>query len=343
MIRRPTPDPLRRCALLLLLVLLAGCGSRRTEGPLQLKFGHVGAPGSLAAALVDEYARRANQKLDRRAEVVVYGSSQLGSDEVLLKKLKLGTMDFSLPSTIMSSVVDLFGLFEMPYLIRDREHMRRIEQEVFWPMLAPRAEKKGYKVLAVWENGFRHITNNVRPISAPEDLEGVRLRTPRGRWRVKLFESFGASPAPMAMSEVFMALRTGVIDGQENPFAQIWGAKLQEVQRYLSLTRHVYTPSYVVTGAAHWKKLPPDVRTVLEQTARGMRGFVDRKARALEEELFEKLQAAGMEVNRADRESFLEASETIYAEFSRTVEGGAEALDAARKLADASEEAALRR
>src|SRR5688500_3035395 len=122
---------------------------------MELKFGHVGEPGSLFALSAEEFARRANEKLGDKAKVVVFGSSQLGSDEELLQKLRLGTADFALPSTVMSSVVPVFGMFEMPYLVKDREHMKRIEEAVVWTTLAPAAEEQGYKILAAWENGFR--------------------------------------------------------------------------------------------------------------------------------------------------------------------------------------------
>ncbi len=206
---------------------------------LELKYGHVGKPGSLFEISVNEFAARANERLAGKATVVTFVSSQLGKDKELLQKLKLGTITFSLPSTVMSTVVDEFGLFEMPYLVKSRSHMSRIENQIFWDKIAPAAEAKGYKILAVWENGFRHITNNLRPINLPADLEGIKLRTPKGAWRVKMFKSYGANPTPMSFSEVFTALQTGVIDGQENPFAQIWSAKFQEVQKYLSLTGHV--------------------------------------------------------------------------------------------------------
>ena len=235
---------------------------------IELKFGHVGAPGSLFQISVDEFAKKANEKLAGKAKVSTFGSSQLGKDKELMQKLKLGTVDFSLPSSVMSSVSDEFALFEMPYLVKDREHMGKIEDEIFWAKLAPAAEDKGYKILAVWENGFRHITNNDGPIDKPEDLKGLKLRTPKGAWRVKMFKSYGANPTPMSFSEVFTALQTGVIDGQENPFAQIYSAKFQEVQDYLSLTGHVYTPAYVVVGKEKWESLPEDVRQILEETAK---------------------------------------------------------------------------
>ncbi|HSH74907.1 MAG TPA: hypothetical protein VLA09_04470, partial [Longimicrobiales bacterium] len=119
--------------------------------PRELSFGHVGEPGSLFALSAEEFARRSNARLPEGWEVVTYGSSQLGGDELLLQKIKLGTVDFALPSTVMSSQIDEFGLFEMPYLVRDRAHMRAIEEAVVWPELAPLAEAEGYRILAVWE------------------------------------------------------------------------------------------------------------------------------------------------------------------------------------------------
>jgi tripartite ATP-independent transporter DctP family solute receptor len=302
-------------------------------GPLEIRFGHVGAPGSLFALSAEEFARVANERLGDRAQVVVFGSSQLGGDELLLQKLKLGTVELALPSSIMSSFVAEFGLFEMPYLVQDREHMRRIEQEIVWPELAPRAEAAGYEILAVWENGFRHVTNNVRPIVTPADLRGIKLRTPRGVWRVRMFQSFGANPTPMALSEVFVALQTGVMDGQENPFAQIHASRFQEVQDYLSLTGHVYTPAFVAAGTTRWSRLPEDVRAVLEQAARDTQAFVYETGARLDSELLDALREAGVQINEIDRASFLEASRDIYDEFGREVEGGRELAERARALA----------
>ncbi len=299
---------------------------------LELKYGHVGAPGSLFQVCVDEFAKRANAKLGDKATVTTFGSSQLGKDRELLRKLKLGTVTFSLPSTVMSSVVDEFGLFEMPYLVKDRDHMRKIRDEIFWSKLATAVEKKGYKVLGVWENGFRHITNNKQPINVPADLDGLKLRTPKGAWRVKMFKAYGANPTPMALSEVFVALQTGVIDGQENPFAQIYSQKFHEVQKYLSLTGHVYTPGYVLVGKDKYEKLPADVRKILEETAVEMQAFVYETAAKLETDLLAKMKGA-VEINEADKDAFIEASGAIYEEFGKSVPGGEELIKSAQALA----------
>ena len=329
-------DVRRRSALLsafAVLVAASGCAGEPGEPSLiELKFGHVGAPGSLFAVSAEEFARRANQRLSGRVEVNVFGSSQLGGDEVMLQKLKLGTLDLALPSTIMSSIVDSFGLFEMPYLVQDREHLKRIEDEIVWPTLVPEAEERGYRIIAVWENGFRHITNNVRPVVRPPDLAGIKIRTPRGIWRVKLFQAFGANPAPMALSEVFVALQTGVMDGQENPLAQIHASKFHEVQAYLSLTGHVYTPAYVTAGVS-WERLPEDVQTALREIALQTREFVHDVAARMDEDFLEELRTAGVRVNDADREAFVEVSGAIFEEFGNTVEGGEALVNRALDLA----------
>ena len=322
-------------ATLVLVALLAACAGERTQ--LDLRLGHVASPGSLTAISAEEFARRANQRLGDLGKITVFGSSQLGDDETLLIKLKLGTVDFSLPSTIMSSAVASFGLFEMPYLVRDREHMGRIEQELVWSRLAPDAAARGYELLAVWENGFRHITNDTRPIESPEDLRGIKLRTPRGRWRVRLFQTFGANPTPMSLSETFMALQTGVIDGQENPLSQIHSQKFHEVQRFLTLSSHVYTPAFLLAGRERWQSLPEPVRTVLSATAREVQAFVYEQAEDLEQSLLEDLRASGIAVNECDRETFLAAGQPIFEEFARDVPQGGDMVARALALASAEQ------
>ncbi len=303
---------------------------------MELRFGHVGKPGSLFELSAENFAACTNPKLGDKAEVQVFGSSQLGNDREMLQKLKLGQLTFSLPSTVMSSVTPEFGVFEMPYIIQSRDHMRKVRDEVVMKALQEAAKKKGYRILGVWENGFRHITNNVRPINTPEDLKGIKLRTPKGEWRVKMFKAYGANPTPMAFSEVFTALKTGVIDGQENPFAQIYSAKFQEVQKYLSLTGHVYTPAYVLVSDTQFAKLPENVQTVLSDCAKANSEWVYKKAAELEDDLLGKIKAAGVAVNEADKQAFIAASKPIYEEFSSTVEGGPELVKSVQDLAPKS-------
>jgi tripartite ATP-independent transporter DctP family solute receptor len=252
----------------------------------------------------------------------------------MLQKVKLGTLEISQPSTIMSTVLPEFGLFDLPYLVKDRAHMGCIAQEIIWPKLAPKLEEKGYKLVGVWENGFRQITNNVRAITTPEDLDGIKLRTPSGVWRVKMFQAYGANPTPLEFSELFVALQTGVVDGQENPYANIYAAKFNEVQKYLSETNHVYTPSFPVASLRRWESWPPEVQEAILQAGQETQVWTYETAEKLDTDLRQELIDAGMEFNEADRDAFVEASRPVYEQFAAEVEGGQELIDRALALAD---------
>ncbi len=312
-------------------LLVAGTAGAQS---LELNFGTVNDPGGMQYQSAVEWADRVNAALGDEAKVEVYGSSQLGSDQEMLQKLKLGTLDFSQPSTIMSTVVPQFGLFDMPYLVKDRAHADCIAKEIIWPELAPMVEAEGYKLIGVWENGFRQITNNVRPIDVPEDLQGIKLRTPRGVWRVKMFEGYGANPTPMSFSEVFAALQTGVIDGQENPYANIASAKFNEVQKYLSETNHVYTPSFPVASLKRWESWPPEVQEAILQAGQDVQPWTYETATKLDADLRQQLIDGGMAFNEADREAFVAASQPIYDQFAAEVDGGADLIKRALALAD---------
>jgi len=289
-----------------------------------IRLGHIGFPGSLFDMVAQEYARRANVELKGRYEVKVFHSSQLGSDEQMVKGIKLGAPEMFEPSTVMSTVEPKFGVFEMPYLITSRSQMKKVaanpqvQQALFASLPA-----KGMRVLGVWENGFRHITNNVRPINKPEDLQGVKLRVPGGAWRVNMFKAYGANPAPMPFGEVYAALQSGVMDGQENPFAQIASAKLQEVQKYLSLTGHVYSPAYLIVSEDFWQKVPKDAQAVLSKIAIELGDYARAQGEALDRDLMGKL-APPLKVNQVDKPAFIKASAPIYQQFGSEVPGGAE-------------------
>lgn len=144
-IQPTTPGGARRrvlAGLSLAAASLALMGHGVASAQTELKLGHVGEPGSLFQISADEYAKRVNAKLAGKVKIVVYGSSQLGGDKEMIQKLKLGTIDMAVPSTVMTSEVDLLGIFEMPYIVKDRAHMARIEKEVFWPGIAPAIEKR---------------------------------------------------------------------------------------------------------------------------------------------------------------------------------------------------------
>ena len=322
-------------AKLLAATTAIGMATSAYAADMTLKFGHVGNPGSLFEASVNNFAACVNGAMAGAVEIQTFGSSQLGKDKELLQKLKLGQVDFSLPSSVMSSVDDTFGIFEMPYIIKDRDHMRRV-QGAMMDKFQSAANANGYHIVGLAENGFRNITNNLRPINLPADLQGVKLRTPNGVWRLKMFQEYGANPTPMAFSDVFTALQTGVIDGQENPYAQIASAKFQEVQKYLSVTGHVYTPAYILMSKKKFDGMDADMQTGLTDCANNTQDFTYVKAAELESSLLKVIEDAGVAINTADKDAFIEASKPIYSQFAAEVDGGQEMIDMVLGLGDAS-------
>lgn len=300
--------------------------------PIEIRFGHVGGPGSLFDATSNEFAKRVNAALKGKVEVKVFHSSQLGKDADMLKGIKVGTLEMFLPSTIMSTAEENFGVFEMPYIIVDRAHMKRVAEDArVRELLLGSLPPKGVRALGFWENGFRQVTNNVRPINKPEDLKGIKLRTPKGVWRVKMFQAYGANPTPMALAEVFSALQTGVMDGQENPLAQIWAAKFQEVQKYLSFTGHVYTPAYPTVGEKFWQGLPPDIRETIAKIAVEMGDVARAEGARFDKELGDKI-CSQLKCNDADKEAFIKASAPVYDEFSKENKQGGELIKRVQSL-----------
>jgi tripartite ATP-independent transporter DctP family solute receptor len=289
---------------------------------IELKLGNTTPAAGNQSLVAEEFAKRVNEKLAGKVKVIVFNNSQLGNERELLQKLKIGTVDFSQPSTIMSTIAPEFGVFDMPYLLKDRAHVARFVDKVFWSDLAPKAEAKGYKIIAVYENGIRHITNNKRPIDTPADLKGLKIRIPKGVWRQHMFEAYGATPAPMEFSELFVALQSGVMDGQENPLTNIYGAKLNEVQKYLSLTAHVYTPSFLTVGLERWNKLPADIRGEIEKIARDVQPWALATGEREDVDILAKLKKSDIKVNTANRDAFVAASKPVYDLFDKDVPGG---------------------
>lgn len=308
----------------------AGMASAQEE----IIFGISAAPGSLQEQTASEFARRANEKLGDAAVVKVFDSSQLGKDKDMLQKVKLGTMHLTLPSSTMPEIADEYAIFDLPFIVKDLEHLAKIDKTFFKDVLVPAAEAQGYQPLAIWENGFRQITNNERPINTPADLAGLKIRTPNSSWRVTMFQEYGANPTPMSFSEVFVALQTGVIDGQENPLTNIAAGKLNEVQKYLSITNHVYSPAYPTVGVNTFGKLDPEVQTILAETAQEVALWARETGAAADDDLLTELTDGGMEANTADRQVFVDASAPLYAKFAEEVENGQAMIDQVNSLAE---------
>ena len=180
------------------------------------------------------------------------------------------------------------------------------------------AAKKDMVILGTWENGFRVMTNNKRPIKTPEDLKGLKMRTPPNPVRVNMFKMWGANPGPLSFSEVFSALQTGVFDGQENPYAQITSAKFYEVQKYLSETNHVYTPTYLAASPAWINSLDDATKQVIMETAKEVGDASRKRGAGMDEEGRKLVESKGMEVipsSEVDHKAFKNQASQLLDDF----------------------------
>jgi TRAP-type transport system periplasmic protein len=318
------------------LAFVLQISSSHAQQPQQLYFAHTGGAGSLYELCVAEFARRVNARLPGGYELVGMGNSGLGDDIEVLGKVKRGEIALTLPSTVMSSLSDRFGVFELPFLIRDRSQIQTASKVLLDRYLQPEARRNGFRILALWENGFRHITNNIKPIKQPEDMRGMKLRVPKGPWREKLFRALGAEPSPIAFHETYAALESGAMDGQENPLQQIASGKFTQVQRYLTFSGHVYTPAYVVVGDEAFARLPAEVQRAIAHTATEMQSWVYETAVRLDSDLVDELDEK-IQTNQLDIKAFRTATRPLYGEFIRTVDDGAKMLELLTGMADNSE------
>lgn len=270
-------------------------------------------------AFKDAVDAKSGGKIDAR----LFHSGSLGDDVTVLQALQTGTLDIGTVDTPITTADELLGVFGLPYIFRDRDHVAKVMNGPVGNLVAERLQKKGLTVLAYFEGGFRQITNNVRPIAKPDDLKGIKMRTPSSALRIKIFKHYGANASALPFPELYPALQTKVFDGQENPAIEVISGKFYEVQKYLSFTGHVYTVSYFMMSDKVHAKLPADMQKLVREAAQAAAKATVAAGIKGDAEVAEFAKSKGMQVNQADVKAFVEASKPIWADFAK--EQGAEA------------------
>jgi len=254
-------------------------------------------------------AEAANQLSNGRLQIKVFANAQLGTDRDMIEGMQLGSIDLSSPSTgAMGAVIPGATVLDLPYIFDDLKHVYRVLDGPVSEKLYKLFDGVGFHPLGYWEIGFRNLTNSVRPVRVPADVKGLKLRTLPSAIHQRAWTLVGAQPVAMDFTEVYNALNTHVVDGQENPFNIILTGKLHEVQKYLSLTRHIYGTAPTSVSDKTWNKLPADLQKILkEAVARSV--VAQRKAASGDEDAqLQKLIGFGMIVEKEpDREAFRKA------------------------------------
>ena len=296
------------------LVMVLVSASLAFAAPVTLKLGHIAEPQNPYGQGADYFAKLVKERTNGEVEIQVFPSSQLGNQRDLVEGLTLGTVDITLTGTaVLGNFIPEVSVFDLPFLFRNVDHAYKALDTVGME-LCKKGEARGMITLAIWENGVRHMTNNKRPIKTPADMKGLKMRVMEQPVYISMMQSLGASPTPMAMSELYTALQKGVIDGQENPLAHIATKRFYEVQKYISLTGHTYAPEPVLISTMAWAKLNDAQKKIVTQAALDTRDWQRNLCRQLEGEFLKEIKDSGKsEVNGdIDTEAFAAATKSVW-------------------------------
>jgi TRAP-type transport system periplasmic protein len=282
---------------------------------ITLSFAHEDSAGERRDRAAHDFADLVYEYTDGLVEINVFPSGQLGNYSQIVEGMQIGTHDITSTLALVIGLAPQLGVFDLPYLFADRESFERAINSPIGDRILDTLQDRGLVGLAYKENGYRHVTNNVRPVVTPEDLDGVKLRTPPSPTRVAMFQQFGANPGPLPFTELYSALQQGVFDGQENPLPNIRGAKLYEVQRYLSLTGHVYDPQILVISKLRWDAMSEEIQDAMLRAGREVAASMRAEGQRLDDEDLAYL-SQHMEVNEVDFEAFQSASQPLYDSFA---------------------------
>ncbi|MUI55196.1 DctP family TRAP transporter solute-binding subunit [Aliivibrio fischeri] len=230
----------------------------------------IGVPEShFEYAAMKKFEEHVEQATNNSIDVKVFANNQLGNDQEALEAIKQNIVQMNLPSpAVLANIVKDFNILSLPFIFPTEDIANQVVDGEWGQKLASKLERAGYVGLGYGNFGFRHVTNNTRPIVTAKDFDGLKLRTMQNKAHLDSFRALGANPTPMAFSELFSSLQQGVVDGQENPYTNIYSQRLYEVQKYVSNTGHVYSWVVFVVGKRFYNGLSEEEQTALNDAAK---------------------------------------------------------------------------
>ncbi len=287
------------------------------------------APDHPVAEGVKAFNACLDEKSGGKMKISAYWSGSLGDDIQAAQALRSGVQEAVITSSSpLVGLVPAVGVFDLPFLFKDEAQADAVVDGEFGAMISQKMEEVGLINLAYWENGFRNVSNSKQPITKWEDFDGLKIRVMQNNIFIDTFQNMGANATPMAFSEIFSALETRAIDAQENPYVTIDTSKFYEVQKYVSATRHAYTPFMVLFSKRIFDRYSAEEQAALRECAIVGRDVQRKVIRELSQKSLENIKAAGVEVNEVsaqELERMREKSQPVYDKHKATI--GAEVVD----------------
>ena len=269
------------------------------------------------------FKERLEKHTNGRATVNIYPAAQLGSDVNIAKELQNGSFDFEIISTNkLGAFFPPIDLYSLPFLFPDFDAVAKVvKSEQHKKLMADMEKKAGFKSLAFIGSGFRNVTNSKRPIEKPEDMHDLKMRVPQNRVEIAMFKALGASAVPVSDGELFTALQQGLVDGQDGSALWAYAKKIYEAQKYMSLTAHQLSCSTFIMSGRVFKTLPADIQNAILKAASETETFWQEESNRENAVVMQKFAEHGMIINNPDKEPFMKAMESVYAEFADEVGG----------------------
>ncbi len=324
---------MKKVLLTVLVFMAAICVGTVSEAKTVMKLGHYANadhPGNKAAQM---FAEGVQKRTNGEITVELYPNNELGNPPEVLEQNVLGVIDMSLPTQgQLAKYSKKFGCVMLPFAYSGYDQAYKVLDGPFAKWSDKDLEDAGLVFLANWEWGFRHLTNSVRPVNKPEDVKGLKIRTPPELSNQSAMEALGATVQTIQFSELPMALKQGVVDGQENPISVIYAYKIYETQKYLALTGHTYNCMVHVMSKKTWDKLTPEQQKIVREESKKAGDYMRKTLRDAEADQIKKLEELGMKVTRPDVSKFKAKMGPAYERMKASV--GAENLEYFLKMVD---------
>lgn len=322
----------RFLSLMLCLSLLALSAAGASARTYRMKVHSTGNERNQSTPPLKEFAKSIEEKTNGGVKVTIHFNGVLGGDRQATEGMQLGTIECGITTTSTLGTFDpKFNVFDLPFLFKDYAAAYKAMDGELGAMLEEACLNQGLRVLAWGVNGFRSISNSRKPVEVPADLAGLKIRCMENPLHVSTFKALGANPTPMSFSELYTALSQGTVDGQDNPPILTYSSKFYEVQKYYSLTQHVFTVVPLVMSENFFQRLPKEYQEVVLAAGKQYEAEVRSATEQVESEIIEELKKTDMAVNAISDENhklFVEATAPVYAEAEKIM--GKDIVGAAR-------------
>ncbi len=285
----------------------------------EIIFAHGANPGNPRYVAAEKWGEIFTACTGGATTVNVAPSATMGDDVEMLTSATAGVINVTANSQgPLSQIVPEIGLLGLPFLFKDLPTAWAVLDGEVGTMLDERAQTAGLKILGFWDNGIRQVSHISRNVSSPEDIKGMKIRTPPDQMTVDIFEALGANPAPLAFSELPTALQSGVFDGQENPLTNIYSSKIHEITKYITLTGHKYESTPVVAGLAWWSGLDEATQNCALQATQEAGKLQREMSLEADTTLIPKMEEEGVIFAEADRAAYIAATASVYDKYAET-------------------------